>query len=61
MKLETFKLDDDKNYEDEILEVIFAYFRKKTPSTFLPEKLKRSYLLREVHVKTSSDHKRKKL
>ena len=60
VKLDTFKLEDEKNYEDEIgLKVIFAYFRKKTPFTFLPEKLTRSCLLREV--KPCPDHKRKKL
>ena len=59
VKLDTFKLEDEKNYEDEIgLKVIFAYFRKKTPITFLSEKLTRSYLLREV--KPCPDHKRKK-
>lgn len=60
VKLDTFKLEDEKNYEDEIgLKVIFAYFRKKTPITFLSEKLTRSYLLREV--KPCPDHKRKKI
>ena len=39
VKLDTFKLEDEKNYEDEIgLKVIFAYFRKKDTFYFFARK-----------------------
>ena len=39
VKLDTFKVEDEKNYEDEIgLKVIFAYFRKKDTFYFFTRK-----------------------
>ena len=39
VKLDTFKVENEKNYEDEIgLKVIFAYFRKKDTFYFFTRK-----------------------